>query len=281
MKKVKIIGVPEHFNLPWQLCIENGEFSQVGIDMEWFDVPEGTGKMCEMLRNGDTDLAVILTEGILKDISLGNPAVVVQEYVASPLQWGIFTAAANPVTTVEELHNKKVAISRFGSGSQLMAIVNAKQQGWNSDALQYEVVNTLNGGVEALTHGKADYFMWDRFMTQPLVDKGIFKRIGICPTPWPSFILVATQQFARENKPVISSVLEVLNTTSAEFKHIPSINNTVRERFQQKLEDVNEWLRVTHWSQKQISPQKFKEINEQLVNLGIIKQALNYNETVL
>ena len=281
MKKVRIIGVPEHFNLPWQLCIENGEFSEVGIDMEWSDIPEGTGKMCEMLRSGDTDLAVILTEGILKDISLGNPAVVVQEYVASPLQWGIFTAADNPVTKVEELHNKKAAISRFGSGSQLMAIVNAKQQGWNSDELHYEIVNTLSGGVEALTHGKADYFMWDRFMTQPLVDKGVFKRVGICPTPWPSFILVATRQFARENKSVIQSILEVLNTTLAEFKHIPSINNTVSERFQQKLEDVNEWLQVTHWSQKQISPQKFKEINEQLVNLGIIKQSLNYNETVL
>ena len=26
MKTVKIAGVPEHFNLPWHLCIENGEF---------------------------------------------------------------------------------------------------------------------------------------------------------------------------------------------------------------------------------------------------------------
>ena len=68
MKTIKIAGVPEHFNLPWHLCIENGEFENVGIDLHWTDVPEGTGKMCQMLREGETDIAVILTEGIVKDI---------------------------------------------------------------------------------------------------------------------------------------------------------------------------------------------------------------------
>jgi hypothetical protein len=30
------------------------------------------GKMCQMLRDGETDIAVILTEGIVKDIVAGN-----------------------------------------------------------------------------------------------------------------------------------------------------------------------------------------------------------------
>ena len=28
--------------------------------------------MCQMLRDGETDIAVILTEGIIKDIAAGN-----------------------------------------------------------------------------------------------------------------------------------------------------------------------------------------------------------------
>jgi hypothetical protein len=47
--------------------------------------PEGTGKMCQMLRSGETDIAVILTEGIVKDIVAGNPSRIVQVYVDSPL----------------------------------------------------------------------------------------------------------------------------------------------------------------------------------------------------
>ena len=67
MTTLKIAGVPEHFNLPWHLCIEEGRFEQSGIDAQWTDVPEGTGKLCQMLRDGSTDIAVILTEGIIKD----------------------------------------------------------------------------------------------------------------------------------------------------------------------------------------------------------------------
>jgi hypothetical protein len=43
-----------------------------------------------MLRDGETDIAVILTEGIVKDIA-GNQ-VKVQVYVESPLIWGIHVA---------------------------------------------------------------------------------------------------------------------------------------------------------------------------------------------
>ncbi|HBK82778.1 MAG TPA: ABC transporter substrate-binding protein, partial [Flavobacterium sp.] len=93
MKTIKIAGVPEHFNLPWHLCIENGDFEDAGIDLEWTDVPEGTGKMCQMLRDESTDLAVVLTEGIIKDICAGNQSTIVQKYVESPLLWGIHVDA--------------------------------------------------------------------------------------------------------------------------------------------------------------------------------------------
>ena len=85
MTTIKITGVPEHFNLPWQLCLENGEFEAENIDLQWTDIPEGTGKMCQMLRDKETDIAVILTEGIVKDIIAGNPSKIVQVYVQSPL----------------------------------------------------------------------------------------------------------------------------------------------------------------------------------------------------
>ncbi len=280
MKTVKIVGVPEHFNLPWQLCLENGEFSEIGIDLEWTDIPEGTGKMCQMLRNNETDLAVILTEGILKDISNGNESVVLQQYVSSPLQWGIHVAASSPFQNISELQNKKVAISRNGSGSQLMAIVNAKNEGWKSDDLNFEIVNTLDGAVVALTENKADYFMWDRFMTQPVVDKGIFRRIGVCPTPWPCFVIVARKEFYENNKAMINNILEVINNTTIEFKQIPSIDKTLASRYEQKLEDIQEWLKITKWSQKQLTEKQFETIQIQLQDLGIIENKLNYSEVI-
>ena len=245
MKTIKIAGVPEHFNLPWQLCIENGEFESEGIDLQWTDIPEGTGKMCQMLRDGETDIAVILSEGIVKDIVGGNPSSIVQVYVESPLIWGIHVAANSKFTTLSDLENTKAAISRLGSGSHLMAFVNAQNNNWNTEKLEFEIVNTIDGAVEALTSGTADYFMWERFMTKPLVDKGIFRKIADCPTPWPCFVIAVRNEVLEKHPQTISRILEIINATTSEFKDIPSINRTLASKFDQKIEDINEWLSLT------------------------------------
>lgn len=270
MKTIKIAGVPEHFNLPWHLCIENGEFEAQNIDLKWTDVPEGTGKLCQMLRNGETDIAVILTEGIIKDIVSGNPSKIVQVYVQSPLIWGIHVGAASNYRKLSDLKGTKAAISRIGSGSQLMAYVNAHNQGWKTENLQFEIVNTIDGAVEALTAGTADYFMWERFMTKPLVDKGIFRRIADCPTPWPCFVIAVRNELLETQPEIIKTVLEIINQTTEEFKDIPSIDKTLSSRYNQKIEDIQEWLSLTEWSQKTLDDKTLNNVQNQLLELSII-----------
>lgn len=274
MKTIKIAGVPEHFNLPWHLCIDEGQFDAVGIDLQWTDVPEGTGKMCQMLRNGETDIAIILTEGIIKDIAAGNESKIVQVYVQSPLIWGIHVAYDSEFRSVSELEHKKIAVSRMGSGSHLMAIVNAEHQNWNTEKLSFEIVNTINGAVEALTNDKAEYFMWERFMTQPLVDQKIFRRIAECPTPWPCFVIAVRNEVLEQHSKVIEQILEVINATTKEFKMIPSIDRTLASKYNQKLDDIQEWLKITHWSQNQMNEHDLYIINEQLLKLKIIDKKL-------
>lgn len=272
MKTIKIVGVPEHFNLPWQLCIENGEFEAHNIDLQWTNIPEGTGKMCQMLRDNETDIAVILTEGIIKDIVSGNPSSIVQVYVETPLIWGIHVATNSKYKTLSDLKNTKVAISRVGSGSQLMAYVNADSQGWETADLQFEIVNTIDGAVNALTSGSADYFMWERFMTKPLVDKGIFRKIADCPTPWPCFVIAVRNEILEKHPETISTILKIINTTTSEFKEIPSIDKTLAKNFNQKVEDIQEWLSLTEWSQKPLTEKVLNKIQNQLFDLKIINK---------
>ena len=280
MKKVKIIGVPEHFNLPWHLAIEEGAFEERGIDLQWTDIPEGTGRMCQMLENRETDLAIILTEGLVKSISEGNPAKIVQEYIASPLLWGIHVGAKSEYRSIPELKNTKAAISRFGSGSHLMAYVNAQNEGWNTGKLQFEVIDNLDGAVEALTNGNANYFMWEHFTTKPLVDKGIFRRLGDCPTPWPCFVIAATDKFLKGNSSVLKHILEVINLYTAEFKQIPSIDRTLANRYEQQLEDTQEWLSLTRWSQSQIDSQTLEKVQDTLIDLKLIDKKLDYDRII-
>ncbi|WP_310556699.1 substrate-binding domain-containing protein [Flavobacterium sp.] len=280
MKKIKIAGVPEHFNLPWQLCIENGEFESKNIDLQWTDVPEGTGKMSQMLRNGETDIAIILSEGIIKDILAGNDCSIVQVYVESPLIWGIHVDAKSNFKTLSDLQNKKAAISRLGSGSHLMSFVNAQNQGWKTDNLQFEIVNTIDGAVEALATGKADYFMWERFMTKPLVDKGVFRKIADCPTPWPCFVIAVRNEFLEKNAKEVDEILKIINNTSIEFKEIPSIDRTLASRYHLQIEDIQQWLSLTDWSQKKLNKKTFDKIQNQLFDLNIIDKKSTF-ETIV
>ena len=272
MKKVRIIGVPEHFNLPWHLAIEEGAFAERGIDLEWTDIHEGTGRMAQMLNDEETDLAIILTEGIVKSITDGNPSKIAQTYISSPLLWGIHVAAGSKFNSIADLEGSRAAISRFGSGSHLMAYVHAKQQNWNTKNLRFEVINNLNGAVKGLTEENADYFMWEHFTTKPLVDNGTFRRLGDCPTLWPCFVIATTNSFAQKNAGLLNHILEVINLYTEEFKMIPSIDRTLANRYEQKLEDIKVWLSNTQWGQEQLSTDTLEKIQKQLFELGLISE---------
>lgn len=279
MKQVNIGGVPEHFNLSWYLTLKNGEYKEKGINLRWHDYPGGTGAMCKALREKEIDIAVILTEGIIKDIIAGNPSKIVQTFVQTPLNWGIHVAHNSPYKTIKDLKGTKAAISRYGSGSHLMAYINAQNNDWNlEEDLNFEVIKNLDGAVEGLTNGNADYFMWEKFTTKPLVDNGTFRRIGNCPSPWPCFVIAVREDFIESNKTDLKTILDIINNTTIDFKEIPSIDKTISNRYQQQLDDVQEWLSITEWDQDLIDKKTVMNVQKQLFALNIIPEIIDYKK---
>lgn len=278
MKKVKIGGVPEHFNLAWYLALKNGQFKENDINLRWHDYYGGTGEMCKALRDGDIDLAVILTEGIVKDIIEGNPSKIVQTFVQSPLIWGIHVAQHSKFNEIDDIQGTRAAISRYGSGSHLMAYINAKNNNWDLEKdLKFEVIKNLDGAVEGLTNGDADYFMWEKFTTKPLVDKGTFRRIANCPSPWPCFVIAAREDYIEENSEDLKSILNTINQTTSKFKSILNIDKIIAQRYEQELEDVQQWLSITEWSQNLIDQETIENVQNQLFDLEIISKKVNYS----
>ena len=281
MLNIKVGGVPEHFNYPWYLTLKNKEYQKENINLRWQDFPGGTGAMCKALREKEIDIAIVLTEGIIKDIINGNPAKIVQPFVESPLVWGIHVGAKSKFQTIDNLENATVAISRFGSGSHLMAIVNAYNNGWDIDKLKFKVVKNLDGGIEALTNGDADYFMWEHFTTKPLVDNGTFRRVGDCPTPWPCFVIAVRENLLEENPNEIKTILDIINSYTKDFKAIDNIDETLAERYEQQLEDIRKWLSITEWNSKcTIDKNLITEIQNKMVHFGVIEKAVSPLELI-
>ena len=280
MKTIKVGGVPEHFNLPWHRCIENGKFQDEGIEGIWRDFPEGTGAMCKALRSGEIDVAVILTEGVIRDIMNGNPSKIIQTYIASPLIWGIHVDASSSYKNVQDLEGTKAAISRKGSGSHLMAYVNAQHRNWNISELKFEVINNIEGAIEALKKDDAQYFMWEHFTTKPLVDNKTFRLVADCPTPWPCFVIAASDKAIHTDAESLKTMLQVLNTETKDFKLQKNIETILSERYQQKEEDIRKWLDLTRWSQDQISDNDLSKVQKTLLELDLINHIADNTDLV-
>ena len=281
MKVVRIGGVPEHFNYAWYIALKEHHFRNQGIDLQWVDCHGGTGEMVQGLQNNKIDMAVVLTEGIVKAISEGNPSKIVQTFVQSPLVWGIHVATNAPYKSLTDLKQKYAAISRIGSGSHLMAYVHAKQMGWNPKTdLRFNIVNHLQGGIEALQHGRAHYFLWEKFTTKPYVDQGIFRRIGECPTPWPCFVIAARNSFIEHHAGPLKLILNVINGITKGFKNISNIDSIISERYGLKNQDVIDWLNLTEWSLDMIDKSTLSVVQKQLLELNLISNRMKYTALV-
>ena len=281
MKTIRIGGVPEHFNYAWYIGLKEHLFKDKGIHLKWVDFPGGTGAMTEALKNKDIDMAVVLTEGIVKAISEGQPCKIVQTYVQSPLIWGIHVAHESPHTSTSDLKKTHAAISRYGSGSHLMAYINAQQLEWNTEQdLKFKIIKNLEGGVRALSNGEADYFLWEKFTTKPVVDAGVFRRIGECPTPWPCFVIAAHDEFIDHENPSLKTILNTINAITKTFKTIPEIDRIISERYGQKQKDVQQWLRQTEWAQHNIDKKTIEIVQNQLIALDLISKKVPFSELV-
>lgn len=280
METIHVGGVPEHFNLPWHLCIEGGDFKKENVNVTWTDFPGGTGEMSEALKTGQVDLAVMLTEGCVKEICDGSAFKIIQTYIESPLLWGIHVHANSNFHHIDDLKHKTAAISRLGSGSHLMTYVHAQNQNWDTAALKFNTTQHLAGAKTSLTKGTSDYFLWEHFTTKPLVDEGVFRRLGDEPTPWPCFVIVSTSSFIETHKNTIVKLLEVLNQKSKNFKHSPGIEHEISERYNLELEDVKKWLAITEWSQQQLSKNDIILTQNRLKDLNLISTKKDFQEFI-
>ena len=204
--------------------------------------------MTKALREGEIDVCILLTEGIIADIIKGNPSKIISEYVITPLTWGIHSGADNPIEHHEDVYDKKYAISRFGSGSHLMAIVDANLQKKKIKEDQFHVIKNLDGALESLGKQETDVFYWEKYTTKPWVDKGELKRIGEFITPWPCFMVAASNKILEEQPENIIRLLRVIHDSCDSFMQSDQAIKIVSERMEQKLEDVQRWFHSTEWS---------------------------------
>lgn len=245
---LRVGGVPEHFNLPWQRAAERDIFSTAGIDLSWTMYAGGTGAMTQALQNGTLDVAILLTEGFVAAAYEGLKAKIAKVYIDSPLVWGIYTSSDSTRRQLSDGAHAPIAISRFGSGSHLMSMIHAQSRGIRLQESDFVVVNSLHGAVESLQSHASEIFYWERYMTRPHVKSGQLKMIGDFSAPWSSFLIIVSDEALKKKDASIQTLLQIMNLECIAFKQDNHSAIQLSKKFDMSLPEARNWLKQTQWN---------------------------------
>lgn len=267
---IRCAGVPEHFCYPWRQVARSSEWSE---RITWQEFAGGTGAMCAALRNGEIDVAVLLTEGAVADIHNGNPSSIYSYFVDSPLNWGVHVDADSPIQTVDDIESPRFAISRFNSGSHLMAYLYCRHHTWTVSKEMFEVVNNLEGARAFMHASKDRLFLWEKFTTKPWVDNGTFRRIDEYIGPWSSFVVVVRNEILHEQPAGIKNLVAAVQSVASHIKAHPHGVDAIAGAYGLNIEDARIWFENVRWSRSTLID--FRDINRvanTLKEVGILPQ---------
>lgn len=271
MTSIKIGGVDEHFNLPWHLLWESGRLDELEIDLQWIDCLGGTGEMTKLLREGDLDMAVLLTEGIVMDILNESPSRILKVFVQSSLEWGVHVASDSDKDLRLE-DRLTYAISREGSGSHLMALVYAKEKGISINRMNFVEVGSLAGALRAFEKKEVDVFFWEKFTTDPHCTSKKLKRIDTIPTPWPCFMIAVNSSFYKKNIGAVEELVSEVLKEAAQFKKNEQAPKIVAERYGLTVERAEKWFDSVLWGAGQnLSLAEINRVVKELQLLGKVE----------
>jgi ABC-type nitrate/sulfonate/bicarbonate transport system substrate-binding protein len=186
----------------------------------------------------------------------------------------VHVPADSGLLAASDLEHARYAISRRGSGSHLMACAYARSQGWSAERLVFEVVGSLDGAIEAFNAGRADVFLWEKFMTKPLVDAGRFRRVDELIAAWPAFVVCASLKAMRDKRDAIALLLDEVFPVAAAVRVDPATPAELGVRFGLDPADAAQWLAVTEWATAPgIDPEIIYSVADALAGLGLLGPA--------
>ncbi len=279
--RIKIGGVPEHFNHLWQMPYTREVFRSKGISYDWIDFPGGTGAMSESLRNRNIDIAIMLTEGAVAAIAGGESFAIRLPFVMSPLIWGVFVNAKKAQDKLPVLSNARFAVSRLNSGSHLMAKFYAQREsGITLQANQFVQTHHIDGARQALAEGSADYFLWEKYMTAIWVEHGDFRQIDEVTAPWPAFVFVTRKGEINDFSPVADSLQESLENFYS--GNVLDWIKPLSERFGLSEENSRDWLsRIKYYDGNNYWPDRIAAAAQLMQANGMLSHTLGINTLIV
>ena len=263
MTVIRLAGVPEQAFIPIHLAAQEGIFSKLGLEVEWHETPEGTGKLLTLVEEGHVDVALTVTDGFIAGKAAGRSVSLCGTYIKSPLVWACSVSKDSNLEVLEDLKPENLGrgstrwgVSRMGSGSHTMGIYASKLMSVGPGSLEFVVADNFKGLRDGTNANDFDAFLWEHFTSKPYWGKET-KHIGDVPTPWPAFSFVSGKNLA-DGKITATDVQNLFIGIAQGvelFKNggEETIDRICREH-KHTSEDARLWLSRTQWAVESAKP---------------------------
>jgi len=166
------------------------------------------------------------------------------------LAWGVCVHVDGRYKKLDELEGRTFGISRYGSGSHIMADVMARQRGW-SQKPKFHVCNNFVGLRSSLQSGEIDCFLWEAFTCSPYVDTKELLVIDKVPTPWPCFMAAmrsdSSADLIKLGRAILTTTLDAANRIFKANENDVSIHRIVSD-FKLTPDNARAWLSQVAYS---------------------------------
>lgn len=223
-------------------------------------------------------MSMLLSVSFSQD-KLHSTTLKIESHQPRYLGWALSAGKDSKHNSIDTLQNTNVAISRYGSGSHIMAYVLADQREWlkkGEQPFEFTVLNNFKNMRDGVNEGKCDYFMWETFTTKPYHDSGEIKRIGQITPPWPAFMFAAHTDLLAKDKQGLVKVLKAIEKATEVFmdqKEDESIKHVMRI-LEYPEEDVRRWFKTVRYAEdsQQVSRSAINVTLSTLLKAGVITE---------
>ncbi len=241
---IRIMGVPEHFNLGWMLADEAQDDESTDSNLEWCFISEsrGSGAMTQALLQNECDVALLLTEAAARLRARDDSFIGIGRMTESGLNWGVHIAPEMEAIP-QDTKDLRIGISRFGSGSHLMAKMMVHQEGLGRlREDNWRVVNNIDGAEAAFQKNEIDLFMWEEMMTRPLCRAGVMRQVETFTPPWHAFTAVCSREFFSRHEKDLSRLFgSACHHTQRLHGNDNELFTQCEKRFNLLPDDVEHW----------------------------------------
>jgi hypothetical protein len=157
----------------------------------------------------------------------------------------------------------------------LMALVLAGREGWDPSSLTFHTVGNMYGAKNAMDAGDEGIFLWEKYTTAPMVKNGTMKLIGEVPSPWPCFVLVATEKALKEFGTLIYELRDRVYQISERLMQEADTIDALASSYELDKNDITHWRAQTKWcTTASVSRAELDRAMDTMQELGILKSRL-------